>query len=252
MGLIARVSEYLLPTSPREVPGIHTLSWLRARYVNTSLTTQIVALGGYPWKDEFWRGVITPARLLAVHQDTAESSLYFGTKLARLLSGTEVTQDAYNLLGSGNPNPRDVRFLQQVYYCSVVTWGCSAEASINSRARFVRSKLAEVDQQMHRSSVGIVHVGMDAQRDGRTSDVRRVRNIEVVKDFQASSRIEEIYLHYFVPLTTEVTAWSIDETTDCFVVNPTRRIGLERVFDRAAIADNDLAAWYQPRPTSIP
>lgn len=219
-------------------------------HVSSSLSARIVTYGGYPWKDEFGEGVIRPANMAAVHHDTADSSLYFGTKLARLLSGAEITQDAYNLVGSGDPDPRDVRYLQRLYYCSVVTWGCSAEASINARARFIRSKLAQVDQQMHASSAGIVHVGMDAQRDGHTSDVRRARNIEVVRSYQANSRIAEIYVHYFVPLTTEVTAWTIDETTDCFGVNPTDRVGLERIFDRAEIADNDLAAWYQPRPTS--
>jgi hypothetical protein len=219
--------------------------------VAVSLGRRIITFDGYPWKDDFGEGVIQPANLSAVHRDTADSSLYFGTKLARLLSGIEVTQDAYNLFGSGNPDPRDPRYLECLYYCSVITWGCSAAESINARARFIRSKLAEVDRQMHRSPAGILHVGMDAQRDGHTSDVRRTRNIEVVRDFQASSAIREIYLHYFVPLTTEVAAWTIDETTDCFGIDANCRIGVDRVFDRAEIADNDLAAWYQPRPTPI-
>ena len=189
-----------------------------------------------------------PAHLAAVHRDTAQSSLYFGTKLARLLSGIEATQDAYNLIGSGEPDSRDPRYLDRLYYCSVINWGCSAAQSIDARARFVRSKLAEVDLQMHKSAEGIVHVSMDAQRDVRTSDIRRARNIEVVRDFQARNPLREIYLHYFVPLTTEVTAWSIDETTDCFGIAPGRK-GLDRIFDQADFADNNLAAWYRPRPT---
>jgi hypothetical protein len=217
--------------------------------VNASLNARIVIYGGYPWKDEFGEGIIRPANLAAAHRDTADSSLYFGTKLARLLSGAEVTQDAYNLVGSGDPDPRDVRYLQRLYYCSVVTWGCVAEASVNARARYIRSKLAEVDQQLHASPIGIVHVGMDAQRDLHTSDVRRARNKEVVRNYQANSRIAEIYLHYFLPLTSEVTAWTIDETPDCFAIDPNNRLGLERIFDRADIADNDLAAWHQPRLT---
>jgi len=219
--------------------------------VNASLSRRVITFDGYPWKDDFGEGVIRPSNLSAVHRDTIGSSLYFGTKLARLLSGTEVTQDAYNLIGSGDPDFRDPRYLEHLHYCSVITWGCSAVESINARARFIRSKLAEVDQQMHCSTAGIVHVGMDAQRDGHTSDVRRARNIDVVREFQASSTIREIYLHYFVPLTTEVTAWTIDETTDCFGVDPNCRVGLDRVFDLAEIADNNLAAWYQPRPASI-
>lgn len=89
---------------------------------------------------------------------------------------------------------------------------------------------------------------MDAQRDEHTSDVRRSRNMEVVRRFQATSRIGELYLHYFVPLTTEVSAWNIDETTDCFALDPTKRIGLDRIFDRADAVGNNLPAWHQPRP----
>lgn len=217
--------------------------------VNASLNARIVTFGGFPWKDGFGEGVIRPADLAAVHRDALDSSLYFGTKLARLLSGVEVTQDAYNLVGSGKPDQRDVRYLEQLDYCTVVTWACSAEASIDARARFIRSKLAEVDQQMHASPAGIAHVGMEAQRDTHTSDIRRARNIEAVRTYHSNSEVAEIYLHYFVPLTTEVNAWTIDETVDRFGKDPADRIGLDRIFDRAEIADNDLPAWYQPRPT---
>jgi hypothetical protein len=228
-----------------EIPEDYLLN-----HVAASLSSRIITRNGYPWKDALGEGTVRPAHLAAVHRDTAQSSLYFGTKLARLLSGIEVTQDAYNLIGSGEPDSRDPRYLDRLYYCSVINWGCSAAQSIDARARFVRSKLAEVDLQMHKSDEGIVHVGMDAQRDVHTSDIRRARNIEVVSDFQALNPLREIYLHYFVPLTTEVTAWSIDETTDCFGIAPSRK-GLDRIFDQADLAENNLAAWYQPRPTSI-
>jgi hypothetical protein len=219
-------------------------------HVVASLNSRIITTEGYRWRDAFGEGTIRPANLSAVHQDTTQSSLYFGTKLARLLSGIEVTQEAYNLIGSGEPDSRDPRYLEELYYCSVIDWGCSAAPSVDARARFIRSKLAEVDRQMHKSAAGIVHVGMDAQRDIHTSDVRRARNIEVIREFQARNPLHEIYLHYFVPLTTEVTAWSIDETTDCFGIESSGRRGLDRIFDQAEIANNNLAAWYQPRPTS--
>jgi hypothetical protein len=214
--------------------------------VNASLRCSILTPGGFPWKDDFGEGLIRAANLRAVHRDTAESSLYFGTKMARLLSGAEVTQDAYNLIGSGEPDERDVRYLERVRYCSVVTWACAAEESIKARARYIRSKLAEADRQLHDSPCGIVHIGMDAERDGRASDLRRARNIDVVKGYRAESNIRDIYLHYFVPRTTETSAWTIYETTDLFGVNPDRLLGAGWIFDQSVRADNDLAAWHQP------
>jgi len=210
--------------------------------VHASLRCPIITPQGFPWKDELGQGRIRAANLRAVHSDTANSSLYFGTKMARLLTGSDVSQDAYNLVGSGDPDERDVQYLDRVRYCSVVTWACAADESVNARARYIRSKLSEADQQLVSSSCGIVHVGMDTERDGPTAKLRRTRNIEVVKGFRAESNIRDIYLHYFQSRITETSAWTIYETTDCFGINPDRLLPNGWIFDQAEAADDDPAA----------
>jgi hypothetical protein len=224
-----------------EIPVCYLLDRVKA-----SLSCPILTPAGFLWKDEFGEGVIRTANLTAVHRDTAESSLYFGTKMARLLTGADVTQDAYNLVGTGEPDARDVRYLERVRYCSVVTWLCVAEESIDARARYVRSKLAEADRQLRDSPSGVVHFGMDGQRDGLTSDLRRARNIEAVKSYGADSNIRDIYLHYFVPRSNETSAWTIYETSEWFSVNPVPLLPNGRIFDQSEMVDNEAAAWHQP------
>jgi hypothetical protein len=236
-----RLSVHIDVTYTRELSQI-PVNYLFDR-VSAALSCPILTPAGFPWKDDLGQGRICAANLQAVHRDTANSSLYFGTKMARLLTGSDVSQDSYNLMGSGDPDKRDVRYLDRVHYCSVVTWVCAAEESINARARYILSKLSEANQQLISSSRGIVHVGMDAERDGLTADLRRPRNIDVVKGFQAESNLRDIYLHYFLPRITETSAWTIYETTDCFAVDPVSLLRNGWIFDQAEMADNDPVVW---------
>ena len=239
-----RLSVHIDATYTRELAEIPE-NYLLDR-VHAFLRCPIIIPQGFPWKDDFGQGTIRAANLGAVLRDTADSSLYFGTKMARLLTGSDVSQNAYNLIGSGKPDERDVRYLDRIFYCSVVTWACAAEESINARARYIRSKLSEADQQLVSSTRGIVHIGMDADRDGPTANLRRSRNIDVVKGFKAESNLRDIYLHYFLPRITETSAWTIYETTDCFGIHPVSLLSNGWIFDQAELADNDPAPWHRP------
>jgi hypothetical protein len=203
-------------------------------------------------RDEFGQGNIKPADLEAVHRDTATSSLMFGPKMARLLTGAPVEERSYNISVSGKEDPRDVRFVECLYYGTVVTWQCVAEASIGARARYVGSKLGEIDQQLRTSAAAITHIGMDAERDTLAADLRRERNNAVVQQFVFESRMIAVYLHYFVPRVTEVSAWMIDETPDGFGSTPVSPLSAGRIFARSTLLDNDLAAWHQKPPPPLP
>ena len=51
-----------------------------------AISSPIITFGSYPWRDEYGFGEVKSADLAAVRQDIRETSLYFGTKLARLLN----------------------------------------------------------------------------------------------------------------------------------------------------------------------
>lgn len=62
-----------------------------AHALERSLSNSIIMPSGYPWRDQFGSSSIRPANVAAVRRDTRDSYLYFGTKVARLLSGRTVS-----------------------------------------------------------------------------------------------------------------------------------------------------------------
>lgn len=230
----------------KDIPPTYLYDRLKA-----AQAARIATLGGFPWKDEYGSGLIRPANIEAVRADTRASYLLFGPKLARLLCGRQVAPGNYNMTASGAKYPGDVRYLDQLFYGSVVTWQCVASRSIEARARHVRSKLNEVDEQLRGSIAGIAHIAMDAERDTRAADLRRVRNIEEVGGFAFASPVCAAYLNYFVSRVTEVSSWTIDETVDRFGPLDPTAIWSGRIFGEAEVLGNDLPAWHQ-RPPAPP
>jgi len=230
----------------KDVPADYLAVW-----VSKARGCRFLMPNGFPWKDEYGEGLVKPADLDAVHRDTLHSSLLFGPKLARLLSGGLVAEGAYNIAGGVKSDPRDARFVDHLYYGSVVTWQCVAEASINARARYVRSKLSEVDKQLKSSPAGIVHIGMNAERDTVAADLRRSLNSEAVQCFAFESNMMAAYLHYFVPRVTEVSAWMIDETVDRFGPGSARMPWAGRIFAKSELLDNERPAWHQSPPPPL-
>ena len=214
----------------------------------SAITSPILLSGGYPWRDEYAEGLITTASLHEVRADIVESSLIVGSKMARLLCGRRVSEGTYFIALSAEARPDDPRFVDSVDFASVVTWQCSSDASVNARARHIRSKLADIDRQMKTAEMGIVHIGMDAERDSGTADLRRARNLEAVRSFRAASNTVEFNLHYFLARVTESTAWTIDETVDW---NSRLGEGLlddPRLLMGATEIDSEIAAWHLPPP----
>lgn len=206
----------------------------------------IATLSGYPWKDEYGEGWVKPANLDAVRRETRDSFLLFGTKMARLLTGAHVFPGSYNMVGGVKGNPQDPRYVDHLEYGSVVTWQCIAPQSIESRARYIKTKLNEVDLQFHASPLGIFHIAMDAERDNIAADLRRKRNHDVLTNFRFQNPVIGGVLHYFVPRVTETTSWMIDESVDRY--GPLAEHLPDRIFREAEILDNDLPAWHQLPP----
>lgn len=191
------------------VPNDYLLTWIH-RFLNARLWSP----HGYEWSDEFGRGTIRKTNTRAVEQDTRDSSLFVGPKMVRLLTGKVVSEGSYQLAISGQQHPDDGRFIDQLRYGSVFTWQCVATKSIDARARYIKSLLADIDRQVANSNIAIAHLGMEAERDSISADLRRDRNRRTVLEFRSTSRLAEIELHYFLPWVAEQASWVIDETVD--------------------------------------
>ena len=161
-----------------------------------AISSPIITFGSYPWRDEYGFGEVKSADLAAVRQDIRETSLYFGTKLARLLSGGVVREQCYHLAAGIKSDDRDPRYIEAISYGSVVTWQCIAPSAIEKKARHVTKKLAEADAQLIGYGAGIAHLATDAELQGQSSDLRRDRNITAIKEFLPQSDLMAIYLHY--------------------------------------------------------
>jgi hypothetical protein len=226
----------------REVPD----SYL-ADHLTCALSSRVITQGVYPWRDEYGTGEVRPANLGLVRQDIHNGSLYFGTKLARLLCGQVVRENGYHLAAGANPDRRDPRYIESISYGSVVTWQCIAPAAIDKKARYVKSKLAEADRQLKAHGYAIAHLAMDMELQCESSDLRRARNIETISAFKAVSKILAIYVHYLVPRISESQTWILDETVDSFGPGY-ESVPLQMIFPSAQIIDNELPAWKQEVP----
>jgi hypothetical protein len=206
--------------------------------------------GSYPWKDKFGEGELWFSDLDAVHKDIADSSLLLGPKMARLLTGRPVPDSNFHLSCGGVPRAVDTRFIDSLEYGSAILWRCNASASVEARARHIRTKLAEIDQQMANAPLGIAHIGMDSERGENAADLRRERNKEAARSFQPKSRLVEVILHYFLPRVSESSSWMIDETVDSFRGAPTSILGDSPSLlagTREGLIDQ-APAWRQPPP----
>lgn len=218
-----------------------------AERLSRFLASPLITLGAYPWRDEFGSGEIRPANLEAVREDTRNSSLYFGTKMARLLSGSQVREGAYHLAAGGKSDDRDTRFMDEVRYASVITWQCTAPEAIERRARHVKNKLVEAERQVRSAGIGIIHLAMDTEVGCDSSDRRRERNKQAILEFQSESLVAALYVHYLVPRISEAHSWLVDETVDNFGASRDP-VPLMVIFPGAKALGNDLPAWKQSVP----
>jgi hypothetical protein len=218
-----------------------------AERLSRCLASPLVLLGAYPWRDEFGAGQIKPSNLPAVREDTRNSSLYCGTKMARLLSEGQVRDSRYHLAAGGEPDERDPRYMDKVQYASVVTWQCTAAESLEKKARHVKNRLVEAEKQVRSAGIGIIHLAMDVEASCESSDLRRERNKQAIVEFKSEALVAALYVHYLVPRISEAHSWLVDETVDKFGAGR-GEVPSMMIFKGSKPLDNDLPAWKQAVP----
>lgn len=219
-----------------------------AHRVSQAMDAPIAVHEGYPWRDRYAEGVVRRANLDAVRADMRDSSLLVGPKMARLLTGLTLSDEAFLLALRGEPRAEDPRYVDQIEYASALSWRCAAPESIEARARHVTSLLAGVDRQVVSADYAIAHIGMDAERDITAADLRRARNLEAVRSFRSEGSLAEVHLHYFLPRASEIASWTIDETVESNSVLPLRLLDDGRLFVLGESTESDVLAWHLPPP----
>lgn len=226
------------------IPQDYLFNWLK-----TVSASRMLLPGPYPWKDEFGEGIVSIADLNAVREDIEHSYLLVGSKLARLLAGGKRPEEHFHLVCGGVAHPEDPRFIDEIEYGTAIFWRCLAESSVEARARHVRTKLADIDRQVTQAPRAIAHIGMDVERDIRTADLRRQRNLAALTSFRANSNLMEVDLHYFLPRASEKASWMMDETVDPCSRTDAPFLAMPRVLGGTAKGlVEDQPAWRQQIP----
>ncbi|HCM9138827.1 hypothetical protein [Enterobacter ludwigii] len=202
----------------------------------------------YNWEDEFGSGFIQPADLKKIRKDISENgSLLFSVKLPRLIKGSPLDDENYNVFVSGKPDERDPRYIASLKHASLVTWRCINEISFEARSRHVTKTLAEIDEQLLGHGLGVGHIALDVDVQKSVADKRRAKNDEATRKFHTRADFVRVNIHYLVPRTVEYNSWMVDETVDEFYVDKMVNdiIPLVQAFPEAILFNNDLPAWHQ-------
>ena len=201
----------------------------------------------YAWEDSFARGRIVMGDHQALREDTADSSLLVGPKLFRLFTHKVVPSQRVLMGVRGTPSEFDPRYLDNFEAVALCSWDTESPESVATRARHVRSKLAEIDQQLQGSALGAAHIVADAERDANAADLRRNRIQEQIASFRFDSNIGAITTHYLLPHTSETKAWTIDETADHASRMPEPLLDEPRLFMKGEELGSE-PAWRYPAP----
>lgn len=201
----------------------------------------------YTWEDTSARGRIVHGDNQALREDTADSSLLVGPKLFRLFTQTVVPSQRVLMGARGTPHEFDPRYLDRFEAVALCSWNTESPESVETRARHVRSKLAEIDRQLQDCALGAAHIVVDAERDANAADLRRKRIQEQITGFRFDSNIAAITTHYLLTHTAETKAWTIDETADYASRMPMPLLDDFRLFMKGEELGAE-PAWRYPAP----
>ncbi|EFC0443156.1 hypothetical protein CXX90_002317, partial [Escherichia coli] len=174
-------------------------------------------------------------------------SLLVNTKLARLIKGSPLEDENYQVVAMGRPDERDSRFITKVKLASLITWRCINEKSFDARSRHVTKTLAEIDNQLLDYGLGVGHIALDVDIQKDVADKRREKNYAAIVNFEQKSKIVRLNVHYLVPRIDENSAWMVDETADDFFTHDLVKyvIPLTKIFPEAEVFENDQPGWHQ-------
>lgn len=202
------------------------------------------------WEDEFGAGTIREPDLAPLAAAlAADQVLLSGSRFMELVTGEYHAQQNISQLvryqHDGNP-----RFASECDLVVILRWKSASEQSISAKARDVRRKLSDANDQLPEDCPGIIHVGLEAL-DEMDVERRRGDRIQTTTGlFDPEGKpLRWIYVHHFVPQSPPNAPFIFDETVQW------RRVGhhLEELpigLGMLVTSDDDLNAegghWDRP------
>lgn len=205
--------DFKVPLS--EVPDLYLVDKVR-HWLSTGMTSLL-------WEDEIGQGVVGDMDLGPLQAALEDNEiLAAGTLVIKLLTGRyrrhESHLQAIRFQTDGSP-----RFMSRCDQAIILRWKCSAEASVNAKAKDVVAKLAQATEQLPDDRPGIVHVGLEAVEGDASEDARIARVLASLERFEPRGKpLEFVYVHYFLPDSPPEGGWDFDERVDWRRISGTR------------------------------
>lgn len=167
------------------------------------------------WDDDVASGVVGDldlAPLQAALQDN--EILAAGSLVIKLLTGRyrrhESHLQAIKFRSDSSP-----RLMSECDQAVILRWKCSAEGSVNAKAKDVVAKLAQALDQLPNDRPGIIHVGLEAV-EGDASEAKRIeRVLSSLERFDPRNKpLQFIYVHHFIPDSPPEGGYEFEERVD--------------------------------------
>lgn len=183
------------------------------------------------WNDPVSEGSISELDLKPL-QDVLQTDDVLGSsrRILELLTGRYARNANYRTILGIKPadNPRYVGWCDMAV---VMEWESLSEAAVDGKARNIRKKLAEANDQLPEGRPGIVHIGFEAVEGDRVERLRYEKILATARSFDPEGKqLEHFYCHYFVPESPPDQCWAFDETTQWCAIRKVHSRPLKDIF----------------------
>lgn len=129
-------------------------------------------------------------------------------------------------------------FLDRLSYAAAAHWHCDAPSAVLTKARHVRSRLAQAIDQLPNDGKGAVHIGLETADGAMVEEARHLRNHLNIFTFDPRGKnLRWICCHLFQFYSPPRDLWVLDETVSHFGTDhlqPLRSLGIFPSDDPAA------------------
>lgn len=165
------------------------------------------------WLDNYAYGVIGELDLNPLQTALKDGYLlYPGPIYHKLLTGEYIRYDNLNIVHKVK-FARNPHFVDEVDQAVVLRTRSLSELSIEKKARDIRKKLSEANDQLPGDRPGVIHLGIEALNEDAIERRRYEKIMDTISTFDPRGKpLSYIYWHYFAPEATPEEVWAIDET----------------------------------------
>lgn len=167
------------------------------------------------WDDDIGSGVVGDMDLEPLQTALQDGEILAAGSLAiKLLTGRYRRHESHlqAIKFSSESSPR---YMSECEQASILRWKCSADASVNAKAKDVVAKLAQALDQLPGDRPGIVHIGLEAVEGDASEAARIERVLASLERFDPKEKpLEFVYVHYFIPDSPPEGSFEFEERVD--------------------------------------